>query len=341
MELGSLNRKVLLTGAGFSRNWGGYTAAEMWSRIKGDSEVQKNHELQNLLTSESSFELALAKARDGNVTTDATEILEAATLRAFQSLDRQLIGSPRSGPDWINIYDVQKFVFRLFSPPDTRGSIDTGYFFTLNQDLWPERFLFNEYVHHAKAPTLPGVRPKVGQQFFHTSCPQEYADHLVEIDPDEVEPSFTGNRGQFNLVKLHGSYNWRVSGGSPAMVIGDKKATQISNLPLLPHYHKAFTEVLQAGAMRLMIIGYGFGDEHINSVIANAVEESHLKVFVWDTRPDLLDWLRDGALHGDEILKGLITTETRRMIDVFPPDQRVTETYDNIVQSFCGTRDST
>ena len=76
-------------------------------------------------------------------------------------------------------------------------------------------------------------------------------------------------------------------------------------------------------------------------MIANAVNESHLKVFVWDTRPDLLDWLRNGALHGGEILKGLITTETRRMIDVFPPDQRVTETYDNIVQSFCGTRDST
>jgi len=341
LELGSLNRKVLLTGAGYSRNWGGYIATEMWSRIKGDSEVQENRELQDLLTSESSFELALAKARNGIVSTDSTEMLEAATLRALQSLDRQLIRAPKSGPDFININGVQRFVFRLFSPPDTRGSIDTGYFFTLNQDLWPERFLFNEHVDHAKAPTLPGVRPKVGQQFFHTSCPLEFADLLVEIDPDDVEPSFTGHRGQFNLIKLHGSYNWRVSGGSPAMVIGDKKATQILNFPLLTHYHNAFLEVLQAGDMRLMIIGYGFGDEHINSVIANAVEESHLKVFVWDTRPDLLDWLRNGALHGNEILKGLITTEPRRMIEVFPPDQSVTETYDNLVKSFCGTSDST
>ena len=337
MELGSHDRKVLLTGAGFSRNWGGYTAADMWSRIKGDSEVQENHELQDLLTSESSFELALAKARDGNVSTDAAEKLEAATLRAFQSLDRQLVGAPRSGPNSINIYCVQKFLFRLFSPPETRGSIDTGYFFTLNQDLWPERFLFNEYVHHAKAPILPGVSPEAGQQFFNTNCPEEYTNLLVEIDPNAAEPSFKGHRGQFNLVKLHGSFNWRVSNGSPAMVIGDKKATQISNLPLLPHYHEAFTEVLHAGAMRLMIIGYGFGDEHVNSVIASGVKEAHLKVFVWDTRPDLVEWLRSKAPNGGEILKGLITTESRQMIEVFPPDQRVTETYDNIVQSFCGT----
>ena len=116
MELGSLNRKVLLTGAGFSRNWGGYTAAEMWSRIKGDSEVQENHELQDLLTSESSFEIALAKARDGNVSTDATTKLEAATLRAFQSLDRQLIGGPLGRSSTLNAREVSIAALAMLSP---------------------------------------------------------------------------------------------------------------------------------------------------------------------------------------------------------------------------------
>ena len=32
-----------------------------------------------------------------------------------------------------------------------------------------------------------------------------------------------------------------------------------------------------------MIVGYGFGDDHINDVIADAVNNSGLKIYFWDT----------------------------------------------------------
>jgi hypothetical protein len=46
-----------------------------------------------------------------------------------------------------------------------------------------------------------------------------------------------------------------------------------------------------------MIVGYGFGDEHVNAVIADAVEYHDLKVFIWDTGPNLMDRVR-AAPHG-------------------------------------------
>ncbi len=120
------------------------------------------------------------------------------------------------------------------------------------------------------------------------------------------------------------------------MVIGDHKALQISSLPLLDFYHEAFEQVLRTGDVRLMIIGYGFGDEHINSVIASAVQQCGLRVFIWNTQADIVERLRNSEPHGIYILPGLITSETRRMIEVFPPDQRDTESYNRISSEFFG-----
>ena len=332
MNLGSFSKRVLLTGAGFSRNWGGYTTAEMWSRIKGDADVQENKELQGFLIEETSFETALAKARAGSVSSDAAEKLEAATLRAFQSLDRQLIDAPRSGPTWINIYGVLKLVFR-FAPPEMAGSTDSGYFFTLNQDLWPERFLHSEWVHHTRPPVLPEIQLAPGQRFFQGNCSEDYQDLLVNVGDTVEEPSL---QRQFNCIKLHGSFNWRGSAGEAAMVIGDHKALQISSSPLLAFYHQVFKRVLRTGDVRLMIIGYGFGDEHINSIIASAVQQCGLRVFIWNTQTDFVERLKSSAPHGNDILMGLITLETRRMIEVFPPDQRETESYSQIMSEFFG-----
>ncbi len=333
MDIGSFSKRVLLTGAGFSRNWGGYTADELWLRILGDAHVQENEELRRLLIDKTSFETALAKARTGSVSSDAAQKLEKATLRAFQSLDGQLLTAAKSGPTWVDIYRVQKFLCRFFWHPQRKSPPDTGYIFTVNQDLWLERFLFNTEVYGAKDPALPGVRLAPGQRFFHTHCPRNYEDALVNIGATVEE---TPLKGQFNCIKLHGFFNWRTATGEPAMVIGDHKALQISSLPLLDFYHEAFEQVLRTGDVRLMIIGYGFGDEHINSVIASAVQQCGLRVFIWNTQADIVERLRSSAPHGNDILPGLITSETRRMIEVFPPDQRDTESYSRISSEFFG-----
>jgi hypothetical protein len=109
---------------------------------------------------------------------------------------------------------------------------------------------------------------------------------------------FTPTNGQINLIKPHGSVDWvRVSGTaerplkgqplvrhayridfqqssvvsrwvreSPLIVIGDREKLETDG-PTLP-LMRAFEESLHR-AQNLVVVGYSFGDEHVNTVIRN------------------------------------------------------------------------
>ena len=64
------------------------------------------------------------------------------------------------------------------------------------------------------------------------------------------------------------------------MVIGEDKTDQISREPLLEYYFKLFEEVLSIGNAELFVIGYGFGDEHINKVIADSIRDHDLGLHI-------------------------------------------------------------
>lgn len=86
--------------------------------------------------------------------------------------------------------------------------------------------------------------------------------------------------GNFFLIKLHGSYNWKSSDDSDAMVIGSGKTEQMKKEPLLCYYFELFKAVLTQNKRRLLIIGYGFGDMHINSVTSKAIIENELEIYI-------------------------------------------------------------
>ena len=75
-----------------------------------------------------------------------------------------------------------------------------------------------------------------------------------------------------HLRCLHGSFNWRSADGRNVLVVGTDKTAQIASLPLLSWYTDVFRDVVSAGDVRLMIAGYGFGDEHVNATIADPIE---------------------------------------------------------------------
>jgi hypothetical protein len=52
------------------------------------------------------------------------------------------------------------------------------------------------------------------------------------------------------------------------MVIGYGKRGRTEKEPLLAWYLQLFKEVLNAGDVNLVTIGYGFGDDYINGLIA-------------------------------------------------------------------------
>jgi hypothetical protein len=74
------------------------------------------------------------------------------------------------------------------------------------------------------------------------------------------------------------------------MIVGGNKAAAITRYPLLQFYYDTFRQMLARGDSRLMVIGYGFGDDHINDCIREAVQKSNLKLFIVDlVGIDLLD----------------------------------------------------
>lgn len=322
MELGSFGKHTLLTGAGFSRNWGGYTAREMMGQILGH--LQDNEEARNFWLDMPSFEEGLARARAGDVSPDVLQHIERAILEAFKSLDRQLQGS--HGP-WF--HGVEKLLSQFYWRASSGITTNTGYLFTLNQDLLIERRFINASVCHARDPSLPGVRPNPSAHFFSSNTPNEYEAIVATVEGD---PNNIHLERNFNYIKLHGSFNWRSEGGAELMVLGNKKAERITELPLLSWYHEVFKKVLSAGGVRLMIVGYGFGDEHINKVISEGIREHGLRILVWDSQCGF-DWLRDKP-SGNDIVAGLISTINREMIEVFPRTQDETESYSSICRTF-------
>jgi hypothetical protein len=137
------------------------------------------------------------------------------------------------------------------------------------------------------------------------------------------------------VIKLHGSFNCRTADGRNALVVGTAKTGQIAASKLLAWYHDIFRRVLSAGGVRLLIAGYGFADEHINDVIADAAQNHGLKVFIWDVGANLRERVR-AAPHGAAIWDAVLSTATRPMIEVFPSKQAETEEYRRIARTMFG-----
>jgi hypothetical protein len=325
--IGRFSKRVLLTGAGWSRNWGGQLAKEIWSSLIGHPHIRTNDRVRNLLLNEQAFEVVLGKARVAPFTKGDREDIENAILETFIAMDREI--ARHDHDPWININGVRKWLFRFFGQRDAGN--EAGYLFTLNQDLFFERNLYSESSFGAPGGALPGMAPRSGQRWFGPNV--SGYDSTFTMQPLD-DPKIHGRlESQMNVIKLHGSFNWRSADGTNVMVIGNDKTRTIASMPLLNWYADIFREVLNAGDVRLMIVGYGFADEHINATVVEAIEQHGLTVFIWNTAPDLKGLVLSSP-YGARIWNGLISTATRSFIEVFPSNQAETEEYRRICSTF-------
>jgi hypothetical protein len=316
----SFAKRVLFIGAGFSRNWGGLLASEVGGRIMAHSSVQARPRLRDLILHEPSFEDALERTRTGLFEAADADAMETAIKAAFDGMD----AAYRNPSPLVLGATINDFIGRFC--PGAVG-IGTGYVFSLNQDLLVERIYGTIPIRQRLV--LPGIRwldrppqfPAGGQIIPLASI----------IDPSEGEPSLVRN---FNHIKLHGSINWRSSDGLSSMVMGRRKPLTIARSPLIGWFHRVFERVLFSGDVRLMVIGYGWGDEHINEPIAEAVQNYRLQVYSWN--PAHPKEMLTGRHRGDEILRGIMGFTTRSMTEVMPnnPTNPGSAFYDGIVEDF-------
>jgi hypothetical protein len=135
-------------------------------------------------------------------------------------------------------------------------------------------------------------------------------------------------------VKVHGSCNWRRSDGRDAMVVGRTKAQAIQAEPVLDWYFRIFTTCMLTPGARLLRIGYGFRDAHVNEVLAEAVSNASLQIrILGPEKPDALRERLCSLPQGDVIWNGVYGYDRADLAEVFPSDPFVEppRTWENIL----------
>ena len=259
--------QIVLLGAGFSRNWGGLLADEIFEHLLAIPEIQGDTYLRRKLwhaSTRGGFEYAL-----GEVQSDCTrEPEKEGSLRAlqggltgiFESMNEAYSGNSPTFPD-----SLVKYLARFDA------------IYSLNQDtLLEQRYLPHVYLANSDrwdGPTIMGVRRTNRTH----GGPESWADEIwVPDDGLKLD-----SRCQ-PLYKLHGSSNWRDSEGGQLLVLGGHKGRAIASQAALARCFERFAAHLSEVGSRLLVIGYSFRDDHINEVVIKAVNESDLTFFVID-----------------------------------------------------------
>jgi hypothetical protein len=316
-------KTLLLAGAGLTKDFGGFLASEMWSAIFNQPEIREDNTLrQIMLRGPLNYESIYHEVQSEPAYPDAQKTaLARAIRRAYDEMD-QIVYQRNTTRPIHSAYELCRCFITRFAPPNPERS----FFFTLNQDLLIERFFSNS---SSAIIQLPGLHH---EKWFNGRLGEQLdtGDFVTLPDERQVEQFkrifWNKGTGNFVYVKLHGSYGWMAKDSSEAMVIGHEKTGMIARDPLLAWYSSLFEQVLHEGDRNLLVIGYGFGDEHINSTIKNAICNSGLKLFVIspkapeDFRRDLCgvsSCNKELKPHGQELWNGLHGYFSARVTDFY------------------------
>jgi SIR2-like domain len=258
---------LILLGAGFSRNWGGWLAAEVDEYLLGHPSIDRP--VRDVLwhhRGKGGFEGALGELQQGDPADKRLASLQSALMQMFRDMDEGFVNI-----DFNFNSHLKDAISTFLSRFDA--------IFSLNQDLLLERHYLERpqpnVANHwdNSAPTIPCVTPILSNNLDMS------ADILVT-----QESSFSIAPGRQPYFKLHGSQNWRraLGGSSEMLIMGGNKPGLIDKFPLLKWYREEFRRRLTVPESKLLVIGYSFGDDHINQTLKLAVSEANLRVFIVD-----------------------------------------------------------
>lgn len=168
--------------------------------------------------------------------------------------------------------------------------------------------------------------PLENQDFITLQTDNEFNGNTINLYPATI-----------NYVKLHGSYGWLSSIGSNGYVIGKNKEDQIAAEPLLSWYFSLFRNVLSNPYRKLLIIGYGFRDTHINEILASSIKDFGLKLYIIypSDQSEFLESIRS-VEHGETLLHGLSGYFPYGLLDIFPADQSETHGRNELLRCYFG-----
>lgn len=291
-----MKRHILLTGAGFTKNFGGFLGEEMWGKIFGNPSIQKHERMRELLLSNCAynFEFAYQNVLEGDYDDEQKADFRTALVGAYQLLDENILDKrPRY------LYQLNRFFARFAGDEHKKGFI-----FTINQDLFIERF--------QEDLTTRFISPGTKDPF------RDYNTRNVPLNQDQYETipkaeiSNTDRKkhlecGHSLYIKLHGSFHWKRPDGENLLIIGTRKSEDKDEYGLLRWYWELFESALNQEGTKLMIIGYGFKDKQLNEVLHRAIKDGaknqeKLRVYMISPRSisETQKYIseQDYALHG-------------------------------------------
>lgn len=188
--------------------------------------------------------------------------------------------------------------------------------FTTNYDL------FNEYAfENLKINYTTGFDTGLNQYFNINQFNYRLVDSR-ERYKDRWQPTSK----EANLYKLHGSINW-VQNKDDKLVQNNKSNNSVENVIIYPTvlkhqetmlspYSELFRELsiqLQKPNSTLIVIGYGFGDDHINNIISqNLTNEDFTLIILGDIEESMLKKFRGNKPPNNlHIIGGIISTESK------------------------------
>lgn len=259
---------VLLTGAGFTANFGTPLAEGMWAKIFNYCDFKKCPKLRSIMLDPNhrfnyeNIYTEIINDKSRRYQEEEKEVFNDALIKAYNDMD-EIIKNLIPPSDGLNFYELKCFLSRF----------NLSYIFTLNQDLFIERH-YCDSLNSIEIPIM-GSKSVVAEP---SNCERDKVSLPESQNLNEQIKSYVKGKNSLTYIKLHGSQNWYDTSGSGHMIIGTSKKEDINGSPLLKFYSKLFKEALSQENTKLLIIGYSFGDEHINDIICEY--RSWLEIFV-------------------------------------------------------------
>lgn len=328
---------IILTGAGFTANFGGFLARDMWAKIFNHPNLQAHSVLrENFLRGDFDFEKIYSEVLDSEHIEESVKIDFIKSVEsAYADLDNSIKDWIPEGENGLNISGeggFNKILDLCMGDRNTKSLI-----FTLNQDLFFERHW------QLKQKEQPIFRSFGAKPFDDNYCRRvvtidkgQFITLPTKEDMEKLKNDFSNHSG-FAYIKLHGSYGWLAQDKTMlgAMAVGINKPEAIDREPLLKWYSELFKEVVEGGNKKILIIGYGFRDKHINNVLFKGVQNG-LKLYIINpSSPDKCKQAMDEGIdpgNGGYLWDGVCGYFPYSLKQIFPAGQVTATTMFNEIK---------
>lgn len=257
----------MLTGAGFTKNFGGWLASEMNAeiakRVLTSCEDQQRAVKLHQAFCRGNYENVYARLcnEDSSLQPFLSKQIEDSFTEMHRDIKTVLL------PDIAKTASYQTNLFKFVS--QIKDCCQMPFFwFTLNHDLLMEKF-FNDPENQLPSP----IPLTDGLNLLNNGRILAYGS---ERDITTAEfPEFKSLNDELSsfYIKLHGSINWKSGDSRFPIILGSRKYRQISSQPFLRKQFDFFKQRVQETDI-LIVWGYGFRDDHINKIIFKCSRDS-------------------------------------------------------------------